>query len=143
MDSSPGNKNRLELERRIERSNLTGHVKLVGWLENVAELYCALDVFVSASHTESFGLVIAEAMASGTAVVATETEGAREIIRAGDTGLLVPIGAVENLAAAVSELLQDPIKRARMAAAAQVASAQFGVDRMIEETEKIYFEVLK
>jgi D-inositol-3-phosphate glycosyltransferase len=102
-----------------------------------------LDVFVSASHTESFGLVIAEAMASGTAVVATETEGAREIIRAGDTGLLVPIGAVENLAAAVSELLQDPIKRARMAAAAQVASAQFGVDRMIEETEKIYFEVLK
>ena len=69
IDHSPENKNRKALERLIEELNLTDRVRLVGWLEDLAKLYCALDVFVSASHTESFGLAIAEAMASSAAVV--------------------------------------------------------------------------
>ena len=81
IDNSGKNENRAILEKRIEQLGLTGRVRLTGWLEDIAQLYCALDVFVSASHTESFGLAIAEAMASSRAVVATETEGAREIIR--------------------------------------------------------------
>lgn len=138
-DSSRGNKNRAFLERLIRELKLTEHVRLVGWVEDLAQLYCALDVFVSASHTESFGLVITEAMASGASVVATETEGAREIIQAGETGLLVPVGDVARLAAAIVELLGDEDKRARLGTTAQQAAvAQFSVERMIEETEEIY-----
>lgn len=138
-DSSRGNKNRAFLERLIRELKLTEHVRLVGWVEDLAQLYCALDVFVSASHTESFGLVITEAMASGASVVATETEGAREIIQAGETGLLVPVGDVVALAAAIVELLGDEDKRARLGTTAQQAAvAQFSVERMIEETEEIY-----
>lgn len=138
-DSSRGNKNRAFLERLIRELKLTEHVRLVGWVEDLAQLYCALDVFVSASHTESFGLVITEAMASGASVVATETEGAREIIQAGETGLLVPVGDVARLAAAIVELLGDEDKRDRLGTTAQQAAvAQFSVERMIEETEEIY-----
>ena len=79
-DSSNENKNRATLQDLIKELELSDHVRLVGWVDDLPQMYCALDVFVSASHTESFGLAIAEAMASGTAVVATETEGAREII---------------------------------------------------------------
>jgi glycosyltransferase involved in cell wall biosynthesis len=139
VDSSRGEKHRSHLEHLIAELKLTERVTLIGWVEDLAQLYCALDVFVSASHTESFGLAIAEAMASGTAVVATETDGAQEIIQAGETGLLVPVGDVGKLAEAILELLKDRDARVRLGRAAQQAVAmRFDVERMIEETEKIY-----
>lgn len=139
LDHSRGNQYRLRLEQLIQELNLTKHARLVGWLEDLAQLYCGLDVFVSASHTESFGLAVAEAMASSTAVVATETEGARELIRSGETGLLVPIGDVDKLTSSISALLNDKLERVRLASAAQqYASLRFGVERMIAETEEIY-----
>lgn len=138
-DSARGNKNRTFLEGLIRELELTEHVRLVGWVKDLAQLYCALDVFVSASRTESFGLAITEAMASGISVVATETEGAREIIQPGETGLLVPVGDVVALAAAIAELLGDEGKRSRLGTTAQKAvAAQFGVERMVSETEEIY-----
>lgn len=139
IDHSKGSKHRAGLERLIEELNLTEHVRLVGWLEDLALLYCALDVFVSASHTESFGLALAEAMASSTAVVATETEGALELIQPGETGLLAPIGDVGRLAEAILMLLENRDSRARMGKAAQeTAAVRFTVERMIAETEEIY-----
>ena len=139
IDHSQDNKNRTALEHLIEELNLTERVRLVGWLQDLAQLYCALDVFVSASHTESFGLAIAEAMASGAAIVATETEGAKEIIQPGETGLLVPVSQVDKLAEAVLELLDNKDRRVLLGSAAQQSVAtQFSVERMIDETEEIY-----
>ena len=138
IDHSRGYENRIHIEQLIEELNLSPRVRLAGWLENLAQLYCALDVFVSASHTESFGLVLAEAMAGGTAVVATETEGAREIIQPGVTGLLVPIGDVDELANNIAALLADKNERVRMGTAQQSATTRFSVERMIAETETIY-----
>ena len=78
-------------------------------------------------------------MASRTAVVATETEGAREIIRAGETGLLTPVSNPERLAAAIQSLLNDEAGRLRIAAMAQADVAQrFSVERMVDETEQVY-----
>lgn len=139
IDHSRGSQHRTRLEQLIKELNLTAHVSLVGWLDDLAQLYCALDVFVSASHTESFGLAIAEAMASGTAVVATESEGARELVQAGKTGLLVPIGNVEKLRESILLLLRDTDERVRLGRVAQqAASADFSLERMIVETEAIY-----
>lgn len=139
IDHSRGNKHRARIEHLIEELKLTERVRLIGWLEDLAQLYCGLDLFVSASHTESFGLAIAEAMASGTAVVATETEGARELIKQGDSGLLVPIGEVDKLAQAIVMLLKDPDERVRLTCAAQqAAAASFDVERMIAQTEELY-----
>jgi len=139
IDHSQENKNRAALEHLIEELNLKERVRLVGWLEDLAQFYCALDVFVSASHTESFGLAIAEAMASQTAIVATETQGAKEIIRPEKTGLLVPVTDSDKLAAAVLELLGNNDTRVRLGRAAQQSVAmQFSVERMIDETEEIY-----
>jgi glycosyltransferase involved in cell wall biosynthesis len=144
IDHSQENKNRAALAHLIEELNLTERVKLVGWLEDLAQLYCALDVFVSASHTESFGLAIAEAMASQTAIVATETEGAKEIIQPGQTGLLVPVGDADKLAKAILELLDHNEERLRLGRAAQQSVVkQFSVERMVGETEEIYRAEIK
>ena len=139
LDHSRGNQYRMQLEQLIKELDLTEHVSLVGWLEDLDQLYCAVDVFVSASHTESFGLAIAEAMASRTAVVATETAGAGELVEAGETGLLVPIGDVDKLAESISLLLRDKDERVRLGGAAQQSALKnFSIERMIAETEAIY-----
>src|SRR6266550_7714987 len=139
IDHSADGRNEAQVARLIEELNLRSQVRRVKWLDDLAQLYCALDVFVSASHTESFGLAIVEAMASRTAVVATKTEGAREIVRTGETGLLTPIGNPDELAAAIQLLLNDKAARLRIAEAAQRdVTERFSVDRMVEETEEIY-----
>lgn len=139
IDHSPDGKNEAQIEQLIDELNLREQVRRVKWLDDLAQLYCALDVFVSASHTESFGLAIVEAMASRTAVVATETEGAREIVQDRQTGLLTQIRNPNELAVAIKSLLNDEKTRTRIAAAAQNDVAErFSLDRMVEETENIY-----
>ena len=140
-DTSDGNKNIAWIEALIEKLHLKDVVRLVGWIDDLPQLYCGLDIFVSASHSESFGLAIVEAMASGTAVVSTETEGALEVIERDETGLLVPIGDPAALAEGIAALAGDEDRRRRMGAAAQASVAErFAVDRMVDETEKIYQE---
>jgi len=140
VDPSQTGEHRERLERLIADLALTGHVHLFGWLDDLPSFYCALDVFVSASHTESFGLVIAEALASGTAVVATGTEGAEEVLSA--TGAaLVPVADAEALAKSVIALLADPARRLQLATSgATIARQRFSMSRMVEETEQVYHE---
>ena len=112
-------------------------------MDDISDLFCALDVFVSASHSESFGLAIVEAMVAGAAVVATETEGAREIIEDGTSGILVPIGATERMAQEIAALLIDRKRRDELAERARVAvRARFGLERMVDETEQVYEQSL-
>jgi L-malate glycosyltransferase len=142
-DFSPKGEHRARVEGLIAELGLQSRVHLTGWLEDVVPLLDALDVFVSASHTESFGLAIVEAMASGTPVVATATEGARETIEDGVSGLLVPVGDAEALAEAVARMLSDTRERERIGARARLlARERFSHERMVAATENLYREAL-
>jgi len=80
-------------------------------------------------------------MATGTAVVATETDGAREVIEDRKTGLLVPIGPVDSLAESIVMLLKDEDKRNQLGGQAREAiNERFSLKRMVDEIEKIYLE---
>jgi len=86
-------------------------------------------------------LSIAEAMAAGAAVVATQTEGASEIVEDQTTGLLVPIGNVEQMAEAMLRLLGDEQRRKAMGEKAIThVRERFGLRRMVDDIEKIYLE---
>jgi glycosyltransferase involved in cell wall biosynthesis len=129
------------LKRLIAELDLTNRAHLTGWLDDVGPLLAALDVYVSASHTESFGLAIVEAMALGLPVVATETEGAQEIINRDDIGVLVRVGDSEAMANALLRLLEDAHARKRIGALARAtARTRFSLATMVDETEKAYFE---
>ena len=142
-DTSRTKEHRAALTELIAKLDLGKHVHLFGWLDDIAQFYCALDVFVSASQTESFGLAIVEAMACGTAVVATATEGAKEIIENGETGLLVAVGDVEALADTVTSLIDNADEQHRIGMfARETARERFSLERMVDETEKIYQETL-
>jgi L-malate glycosyltransferase len=142
VDTSASGEIRKQLEDLAAQLRIADRVHFLGWLDDAEALLCALDVFVSASQTESFGLAIAEAMAAGTAVVATGTEGAREVIEDQKTGLLVPIGDVERLAESVVRLLTDENQRRRLGNQAREAvNERFSLNRMVDEIERLYTEV--
>jgi glycosyltransferase involved in cell wall biosynthesis len=142
-DSTSTGEHRASLERLIAELNLTDRVHLTGWLDDVAPLLAALDAYVSASHTESFGLAIVEAMALGLPIVATATEGAQEIINSDDAGVLVPVSDVEAMASALLRLLEDANARKRIGTLARTtARTRFSLERMVDETEKTYFEMM-
>jgi len=127
-----------QLETLVVELGLKDRFHFLGWLDEAEKLLCALDVFVSASETESFGLVIAEAMAAGTVVVATATEGAKEVIEDQQTGILVPIGDVNRIAEAVTTVLGDYNRGEMGKRAREAANAKFSLTRMVDEIEKIY-----
>ena len=78
-------------------------------------------------------------MAAGAAVVATATDGAREITGEGETGILVPIGSSEEIAKAIASLLTDDAGRRELAARGEARVKQvFSLDRMVDETERLY-----
>jgi glycosyltransferase involved in cell wall biosynthesis len=143
IDSSLGQENRARIEHLTDELGLKERVRFVEWVEDIASLYAALDIFVSPSRAESFGLAIVEAMASSTAVVATSTEGAKTTVDSGRTGVLVPVGDVATMASNVIKLLDDAEMRNRLAVqAAQDARTRFSLDRMVNDTERLYEKVL-
>jgi glycosyltransferase involved in cell wall biosynthesis len=144
-DNSAGQNFRRKLKRMVKIFGLEERFLWLDWVEETAEILHSLDVFVSASHSESFGLSILEAMASGAcAIVATETEGARTLLENDVTGKLVPVAEPVRLASAIMELLENENLRAGFASRAQVvAREKFSLERMIDETEKIYRQLLR
>jgi len=143
VDSSKGQERRKFLEQLATELGLEARVIFVDWLDDIAILYCALDVFVSASRAESFGLAMAEAMACGTAVVATQTDGAKEIIVDGESGILVPIGSADAIASAVTTLLYDQRERSRLGrGGVENVRSRFSLARMVAATEQLYRDSL-
>lgn len=118
---------------------LDGNVRFVGPREDVAAVMRALDVLVVNSWAEPFGLVVLEAMAAGTPVLATAAGGVPEIIRHGETGYLVPPGDQQALAAAILTLTRHPTLRRRLAAqACAEVGARFCFERYMRELEAYY-----
>jgi glycosyltransferase involved in cell wall biosynthesis len=109
--------------------------------EALPDYYRAADLFCFASQTETQGLVLAEAHACGLPAVAVRAAGVEEVVRDGETGLLVKAepGA---LAEAMLALLLDPATRQTMSErAVQVASREFDADRQAERVAALYARV--
>jgi L-malate glycosyltransferase len=142
-DRSTNGRMRAQVEQLIATHGLAGRVRLLGRIDELAPFLAALDVYVSASRAEAFGLALVEAMACSVPVVASATDGSRDIIEDGTTGQLVPVGAPEALADALVTLLDDADARATLGAQARTAAhTRFSLERMIDETEQVYREMM-
>lgn len=111
---------RPDLERRAKELGVADRVRFVGKVphDEVAWWMAAGDVFVLPSLSEGLPTVICEAMNCARPVVATAVDGTPEIVRDGETGLLVPPTDPDALAVALARVLEDPALAARMSARA-------------------------
>jgi phosphatidyl-myo-inositol alpha-mannosyltransferase len=98
-----------------------------------ADLLCAPSL-----GGESFGMVLTEAFASGTPVVASDIAGYREVVRNRQDGLLVPVGDAVELGEALRALALDPERRVRMARSARERAERFAWPQVAREVTEIY-----
>jgi glycosyltransferase involved in cell wall biosynthesis len=118
-----------QLRRRADEVDLAGAVELVGYVDPW-EWFARGDVVVVPSRVEPFGNVAVQAMLARRPVVASRTQGLAEIVRDGETGLLVPPDDAVALADAVAALADDPARASALAEAGQRDAAErFGVQR--------------
>ncbi|HYW73319.1 MAG TPA: glycosyltransferase family 4 protein [Pyrinomonadaceae bacterium] len=140
-DKSPEQPNQKTLEKLISEERMASHIHIIGWVDDVAAFLSTLDIFVSSARSEPFGLSIVEAMAAGVPVIATASEGAREIIEDNQSGRIVPIADPASLAHSLTELLHDEAERRRLSLNGQTAAREhFCLERMVEQTEGVYLQ---
>jgi phosphatidylinositol alpha 1,6-mannosyltransferase len=144
------------MERGITnfRFLIVGHGKEENWLrqnlpnaeftgvlrgQELARAYANMDLFVFPSHTDTFGNVVLEALASGVPAVVTPDGGPRYIVKDGETGA---IATDDGFSAAVAKLILDPELHARMRLASRTYAQSASWDSVFEGVYSTYEEVL-
>ena len=122
-------------------AEVAAHVELLGLVPEAdkARVYATGDVYCAPNtHGESFGIVLIEAMATGTPVVASDLEAFRRVLEDGRAGVLVPVGDPAALAAALAELLGDPERRAELAAQGRRAVQAYDWSTITRQIVEVY-----
>ena len=134
---------REDVADEIRRLGAEGTVDLAGERDDVADVLAAADVFVLPTLSEGLPMSVLEAMAAGLPVVAAAVGGVPELVDDGETGLLVPPGRPDALAAALGRLAADPALRRRLGAAGRRrAEAHFDIEACRRAHVELYRELL-
>jgi len=129
-----------ELETLVQKLELGDRVRFTGFVPDVADELRQLDILVHASITsEPFGLVVVEGMMAAKPVVATRGGGVLEIVEDGESGLLVPMGDADAMAAALRFLLQNPDRARQMGHSARRRVQQnFTIELTVQRVQTVY-----
>ncbi|MGB9635970.1 MAG: glycogen synthase [Thermoplasmata archaeon] len=111
--------------------------------EEIIALYSSAQLFVCPSIYEPFGIIILEAMACGTPVVASAVGGIKEIIEHGKNGILVEPGNVEALAEAINRVLSEEELHHRLVREGRRRAEEFAWERIAEKTFNLYTKVVE
>jgi len=123
------------LRERLPRAEFTGVLRG----ESLARAYANMDLLVFPSHTDTFGNVVLEALASGVPAIVTPDGGPKSIVRDGETGRIVQD---LEFATAVAGILGDPMKHMQMREAARAYALTAGWDAVFEGVYAVYESVI-
>jgi glycosyltransferase involved in cell wall biosynthesis len=131
------------LEQHAQQRGLTPRVHFLGARRDLGNLLAATDVFVLPSLWEGLPLSLVLAMGAGIPVVATRVAGIPEIVRDGQTGLLVDPGRIAPLGDALALLAGNPSLRQRLGAAARAfVRPRFGAENYVASVTSLYDRLL-
>lgn len=127
-----------DLQARTDALGLRSHVHFLGLRQDVDSLLRQVEVGAMSSRWEGMPLFALECMAAGTPLVATDVGGLPELIRSGESGLLVPPADPAALAGALVATLLDEDLRRRLAAGAARRIDEFRIDRVASRFADLY-----
>lgn len=137
VDNAAGSPFRRELKRMVSVLGMEDRFLWLDWIENLFPLLAASDLFVSPSHSESFGLAILEAMGAGLPIASTDTEGARVLI--GDAAERTAPEDPVALARLMSGFAADREACSRIGAVMRErALSMFALSRTIDDYRSLY-----
>lgn len=143
-DKSKNRENRRSITELIDKLGVRKHVIIEGWSDDVRVPLARMDIAVSAARVEPFGLSMVEAMAAGVPLVATRTDGSVEIVKDGETGILVANADAEALANGILQLINSQSLRTTLASnAKEAAKRDFSLERMVRETVSFYDSAIR
>lgn len=122
---------------------LEDRLHLLGYRNDVEQLYRCADVCVFPSIREGQGLAAVEGMASGLPLIVSDNRGTRGFLKHGENALVCKFDDADAFADALTRLYEDPELRCRMAQANQRLSRQFDVSLVCEQMEEIYRNAVK
>lgn len=132
-----------ELQTYAEQLGVAHAVRWLGFRDDVPRILALSDVFALPSENEPFGRAIIEAMAVGRPVVATRSGGVPEIVREGETGLLVEPGSAEQLGEAIVRLLSDESLAIRLGQAGLLRAREaYDARRVASMVQALYDRIL-
>ncbi len=135
---------RSDIENLVAQKGLQSYISFLGIRADVAELLSQCDIFVLPSDWEGVPLTILEAMAAGKPVIATAVGGVPELVKDGETGILIPPQDTQALAQAILKLATNPEFGEQMGQTEQkLAQEQFDIARTAREYESLYLELLE
>ncbi len=130
-----------DLKKRIEQAGLQTRIVIAGEvpIEDVQRWYQRLTIYAFTSRNEGFGLTLIEAMSAGAALVASRAGAAELVVEDGTTGILVPPGDADALAAALEPLMRDLAACMAMGARGRArVVAQFSLDAEADRIAEVY-----
>ena len=128
----------------VDELGLGSRVQLLGQVSPIQQAIEDVGIVVMPSLGEGFGMVALEAMERGRPVIASAVGGLVDIVRDGQTGILVPPAEVAPLARAIVELAVDPARAAKLGAAGREQALEWFDDkRSLERTEQLYRTLLE
>jgi glycosyltransferase involved in cell wall biosynthesis len=132
-----------EMQRLSEKLQIAGNLRFVGKKNNIAEFLNIMDIFVMPSISESFGISVLEAMYMKVPVVAFATEALPELVKDGETGILIDKADTFQLSNAVNELYNDnELKEHLIQKAYDFVKNRFSIKFTTNELELFYSEIL-
>jgi glycosyltransferase involved in cell wall biosynthesis len=132
---------RPRLEDIVKSEGLGDTVRVLGFVpeDDLPAFWGLADIFVFHSFYETFGMVLAEAMSAGKAVVSVDSTAIPEVVEHGRHGLLVPPGDPAAMAAAIRRLIDDPAMRAAFGAAGRArVEREFNWDNVARAYETVF-----
>jgi glycosyltransferase involved in cell wall biosynthesis len=134
---------RAMFEKLVQSTPFSERIHFEGFQAEPQRYMLASDIFVLASHCESFGLVLTEAREAGCAIIASDVDGIPETLDWGQAGVLVPPKDSQTLAKALRHLLSDPQQLQKLQYQAKQNLERFSVTRVHEETLNVYSELIE
>lgn len=131
------------LERYAHELGVVKRCLFVGYQEDVARFYSAIDALLLPSVSEGTPVSVIEALAAQRPAVATRVGGIPDVIRDGVDGFLVEVGDAEALSDRLAELAGDPERRARMGAdGRERVLGRYAVERLVDDIDRLYRSLL-
>jgi glycosyltransferase involved in cell wall biosynthesis len=134
---------RAHMERRAHELGIARRCLFVGYQDDVAPYYEAIDALLLPSVNEGTPVSVIEALAAGRPAVATRVGGVPDVVRDGVDGFLADVGDASTLADRLAELARDPERRAEMGREGREHVVQrYAVDRLVDDVDRLYRELL-
>lgn len=133
-----------KVQEQIDDLGLSENIQLLGFVENIKDVFQALDIFVLTSQSEGLGTVLLEAALADCAIVASDVGGVSEVVKNQKTGLLTDADSLQSFVEAIHFIVQNPNKIDKMRRVAnKLVENDFSMQRVVNQTQDIYIRLMK